>query len=232
MARGAGRTVRVAVDALADRPERAFSYHLPAELGEAAPGSLLMVPYGHRLSLGYLLAGDPGDAPAELRSVEAVVSAPMLTPDLLALAEEIAAYYRAPLGTTIAAMLPPGLESRLERRWSAVRPDDLPPAVAAAFATVTEVGDPALRRALGPKAAAAAERLRRAGVLRATWSLRPPAVHALRVRVVERLDADRPAPRGAPLQQAILDSLADGERTIPELAAAIGVGAPAALAAA
>ena len=45
------------------------------------------------------------------------VSAPMLTPDLLALAEEIAAYYRAPLGTTIAAMLPPGLESRLDRRW-------------------------------------------------------------------------------------------------------------------
>ena len=45
------------------------------------------------------------------------MSAPMLTPELLALAEEIAAYYRAPIGTTLAAMLPPGLESRLDRRW-------------------------------------------------------------------------------------------------------------------
>ena len=52
-----------------------------------------------------------------LKAVEAVVSAPMLTPDLLALAEDIATYYRAPIGTTLAAMLPPGLESRLVRRW-------------------------------------------------------------------------------------------------------------------
>ncbi|MGZ6300426.1 MAG: primosomal protein N' family DNA-binding protein, partial [Candidatus Limnocylindria bacterium] len=89
----AGETVRVAVEALADRPERAFSYLLPPELGEPEPGSLLLVPYGRRLALGYLLAGAPEPAPGiELRAVEAVVSAPMLTPDLLTLAEEIAAY--------------------------------------------------------------------------------------------------------------------------------------------
>ena len=34
----------------------------------------------------------------------------MLTADVLALAEELSIYYRAPLGTTLAAMLPPGLE--------------------------------------------------------------------------------------------------------------------------
>ncbi|MGZ6371957.1 MAG: primosomal protein N' family DNA-binding protein, partial [Candidatus Limnocylindria bacterium] len=119
----AGETVRVAVEALADRPERAFSYLLPPELGEPEPGSLLLVPYGRRLALGYLLAGAPEPAPGiELRAVEAVVSAPMLTPDLLTLAEEIAAYYCAPLGATIAAMLPPGLESRLERRWASADP--------------------------------------------------------------------------------------------------------------
>ena len=112
-----GRPVRVAVDALADRPERTFSYVLPDVLGPAAPGSLVLVPYGRRLALGYLLpdAGDPDAESAELREVEAVVSEPMLTPDLLALAEEIAAYYRAPVGTTLASMLPPGLESRLRR---------------------------------------------------------------------------------------------------------------------
>ena len=49
----------------------------------------------------------------------------MLTGELLTLAEEIAAY-RAPVGTTIAAMLPPGLESRLDRRWQIGSDADLP----------------------------------------------------------------------------------------------------------
>ncbi|MGH2383032.1 MAG: hypothetical protein ACRDG7_17665, partial [Candidatus Limnocylindria bacterium] len=112
-----GRAVRVAVDALADRPERTFSYLVPAELPTPDPGSLLLVPYGRRLALGYVLPGDDGAASGALKPIEAVVSSPMLTADLLALAEEIAAYYRAPIGTTLAAMLPPGLESRLVRRW-------------------------------------------------------------------------------------------------------------------
>ena len=119
------RPVRVAVEALADRPERTFSYLLGSELGDASPGSLLLVPYGHRLALGYLLPGEAEPA-ADMKMVEAVVSAPMLTPDLLTLAEEIASYYRAPIGTTLAAMLPPGLESRLLRRWVVKRPDELP----------------------------------------------------------------------------------------------------------
>ncbi|MDQ6681759.1 MAG: hypothetical protein M3Y88_00630, partial [Chloroflexota bacterium] len=106
------RIVRVAVEAQADRPERTFSYVLPSHLPTPHPGSLLLVPYGSRLALGYLLEVEEAPMGSEtqdtLRSVEAVVSAPMLTADLLRLAEEVAAYYRAPIGTTIAAMLPPG----------------------------------------------------------------------------------------------------------------------------
>ena len=95
--------MRVAVDAIADRPERTFTYLLAAEHGDPGPGSLLLVPYGRRLALGYLLPGAPDEPPAaSLKAAEAVVSAPMLTPDLLELAEEIAAYYRAPIGTTCA----------------------------------------------------------------------------------------------------------------------------------
>ena len=51
----AERTVQVAVEAVADRPERTFSYILPLDLGDPQPGSLLLVPYGRRLALGYLL---------------------------------------------------------------------------------------------------------------------------------------------------------------------------------
>ncbi|MDQ2689400.1 MAG: hypothetical protein M3Y29_03880, partial [Chloroflexota bacterium] len=137
--------VRVAVEALADRPERTFSYRLPPELGTAEPGSLLLVPYGRRLALGYLLPGEAEPA-AELKAVEAIVSGPMLTPELLALAEEISTYYRAPIGTTLAAMLPPGLESRLARRWVVERPADLPEAIAALADAEGRIPDTTLLR--------------------------------------------------------------------------------------
>ena len=56
------RVAAVAVDAVADRPERTFSYLLPSDLGEPAPGSLVLVPYGSRLALGYLIETGAGNA--------------------------------------------------------------------------------------------------------------------------------------------------------------------------
>jgi len=220
----AGETVRVAVEALADRPERAFSYRLPPELGAPAPGSLLLVPYGRRLALGYLLPGTPEPEPGiELKSVEAVVSAPMLTPDLLALAEEIAVYYCAPLGATIAAMLPPGLESRLERRWTSPDASLLPEPLGVALAASDEISDATLKRLLGSRWSAAADGLRRSGALGARWSLRPPELHARRVRTLRRLPAADAPTRAAPLQRSILDALGSDVRSLPELAEEIGV---------
>ena len=228
----AERTVRVAVEALADRPERAFSYRLPAELGDPAPGSLLLVPYGRRLALGYLLPGAADQEPEiELRSVEAVISAPMLTPDLLALAEEISVYYCAPLGATIAAMLPPGLESRLERRWSSPDASSLPDALRSALSSSDQLTDATLKRTLGPRWSATADGLRRAGALAAVWSLRPPELQASRVRTLRRLPDAATSTRPAPLQRAILDALGEEPRSLPELAAEIGVEAASLLAA-
>src|SRR5688500_2336004 len=217
-----GRRVRVAVEALADRPERTFTYLLPADFATADPGSLVLVPYGRRLALGYLLGGDSEPARTALKSVEAVVSAPMLTPDLLELAEEISAYYRAPIGTTLAAMLPPGLESRLSRRWVVERPSDLPPELAG-LADDGRIADAALlRRAPRRGRNAWLERLRRTGVLRAEWSLRAADVSAQRVRVVRAVASDAEPPRRAPVQRALLEALGDGERTMVELAEEIG----------
>jgi primosomal protein N' (replication factor Y) len=217
------RLVRVAVDALADRPERTFTYRLPAGLGEPQPGSLLLVPYGRRLALGYLLGGDP--EPAEMaKDVEAVVSAPMLTPDLLDLAEEMAAYYRAPVGTTLAAMLPPGLESRLVRGWRVTDADALPSELVGVAIEDGVIADAALlRRAPRARRTAWIERMRRSGAVVAEWSMRPPDVVARRVRVVRALPVTGELPRRAPLQRAILEVLAGQERTVPELADALGV---------
>jgi primosomal protein N' (replication factor Y) len=217
-----GRVARVAVDAIADRPERTFSYLLPPGGESAEPGSLLLVPYGRRLALGYLLAGEGQPAGGELRPIEAVVSAPMLTPDLLALAEEIAAYFRAPIGTTLAAMLPPGLESRIERRWEVLRPADLPPGLGGAADGDGMIADATLLRS-APKGGRTAwlEGMRRSGAVRAAWSLRAPEVNARRVRILRPVAGDAEPPRRAPVQRALLDALGGEERTFAELAEAI-----------
>lgn len=224
----AGRDVRVAVDAIADRPDRTFSYRLPADLGDPAPGSLLLVPYGHRLALGYLLAGEPdaranGSSSAPIKPVEAVVSEPMLTPELLGLAEEIAVYYRAPIGTTLAAMLPPGLESRLERRWRIADASRLPDGMQDA-ADADGLLDEVDLRAFAPVRGGGAwiERLRRSGGLSPAWRLQPPDLRPRRVRVVRRIPATTgPAPRG-PLQRAILAATDGAERPLAEIAEELG----------
>ena len=224
-----GRVVRVAVDALADRPERTFSYQVPSELPMPSPGALLLVPYGRRLALGYALPGEP-DAPAgELKPIEAVVSAPMLTPDLLALAEEIAAYYRAPIGTTLAAMLPPGLESRIARRWEVLDPADLPGGLAEAADADGLLADATLMR-FAPRRGRSAwlDRLRRSGSVRSHWSLRAAEVNPRRVRVLRPVAGDAEPPRRAPVQRAMLEALGGQERTMAELAAALDT-EPAAL---
>jgi primosomal protein N' (replication factor Y) len=235
MEAGTGRVVRVAVDAVADRPERTFSYRLPAELGDAAPGSLLLVTYGHRLALGYLLAGAP-DAPesgVELRPVEGIVSGPMLTGDLLALAEEVAAYYRAPLGTTLAAMLPPGLESRLRRRWTVADDASLPAGLLAEARDAPDrtISDAALRRYAPSRGREAwIERLRRQGAARPRWELDPPEVRANRVRVLRAVPGGPEPPRRAPLQRSMLEALGAEELPLSELAARLGADAASLLA--
>lgn len=219
MARSAGdRGVQVAVEAVADRPERTFSYLLPEHLGDPRPGSLLLVPYGRRLALGYLVATASVDGATELKPVEAVVSEPMLTPDLLTLAGEIAHYYRAPIGTTIAAMLPPGLESRLQRRWEVIDAAQLPAAGDVPL-------DDGTLLALGPVRGGQRwiDGLRSRGVIRASWSLRPPTVSTRRERVLRPLPGARPLPRRAPLQRSILDALGGAERSFGELAEELGV---------
>ncbi|HEX7197564.1 MAG TPA: primosomal protein N' [Candidatus Limnocylindria bacterium] len=226
-----GRALRVAVDALADRPERTFSYLVPDGVEVPAPGSLLLVPYGRRLALGYALGPDADASGSDLKPIEAVVSAPMLTLDLLELAEEIAAYYRAPIGTTLAAMLPPGLESRLVRRWQVIVPDDLPAGLAQAADAHGRIADATLLR-FAPRRGRDTwlELLRRSGAVRSEWSLRSAEVHPRRIRVLRPLPGDAEPPRRAPVQRALLDSLGGEERTLPELAEDLEMDAAALLA--
>ncbi len=216
------RVARIAVDALADRPERTFSYVVPDDVDPPAPGSLVLVPYGRRTALGYVLGGEPDVVDGTLRAIEAVVSAPMLTPDLLEVAEEIAHYYRAPIGTTLAAMLPPGLESRVVRTWEVLDATALPPDLQAAARAGNELADAIVLRS-APKRGREAwlERLRRSGAIRSRWSLRAAEVTPHRVRVLRPRPGGSPLRRRAPVQEALLAALGDEEQTIADLATAL-----------
>ena len=220
------RVAQVAVDAIADRPERTFSYRIPEEIGDPAPGSLLLVPYGRRIALGYLVGVEPGPGEDGLKPIEAVVSEPMLTGDLLELAARISHYYRAPIGTTLASMLPPGLESRLERRWRLLDAAALPPGAAETAELDADglLADAELLRFAPSRGGATwLERLRRRDAVAAVWRLRPPDLHARQVRTVRRVPGDHPEPRRAPIQRALLAALGDGEEDLASVAEGIGV---------
>ena len=99
--------VRVAVDAPV---ACALTYAVPADLPVPAAGVRVRVPLGHRRSSGIVLGPHRGEAPPGLRSLTAVLDpAPLLPPDVLALIEFAASYYRAPPGELVNAALPPGL---------------------------------------------------------------------------------------------------------------------------
>jgi primosomal protein N' (replication factor Y) (superfamily II helicase) len=226
------RVVRVAVDARADRPERTFTYRLPEAIPDPLPGSLVLVPYGPRLGLGYVMGGQAEpDVAGTLRDVEAVVSEPVVTPDLLPLAEEIAAYYRAPVGTTLAAMLPPGLESRLTKRWTIQDRRALPEPLVAAADDEGRVTDAELRRHAPSKAVTTwISGMRRRGAIVPNWTLDAPELAPRRVRVLTPVAGSAEPPRRAPVQRAILEALGTSPRTMDELAADLGASASSLLA--
>ncbi|MAT80940.1 MAG: primosomal protein N' [Phycisphaerae bacterium] len=102
--------VRVAVERGLDRYPSGLTYALDDELADVAVGERVIVPLGRGNSRaeGYVVETFPEvESPAQIKHVlQRDPGAPKLPTDLLKLAEWIANYYLAPLGPTIAGMLP------------------------------------------------------------------------------------------------------------------------------
>ena len=94
-------------------PRDLFSYAVPEAWSEAAvPGSRVVVPFGSREVLGYVVdrtAAAEVDVPREIVAV--LDEPPPLLQHQVALAQWIAARYRAPFGEVIKAMLPTGVRA-------------------------------------------------------------------------------------------------------------------------
>lgn len=141
---------QVAIAAPIDAP---LTYAVPPELDAAArPGCRVLAPLGGRRVTGYVVArareAPPGVA---VRPIEEVLDAePILGAEMLGLAAWTAAYYFAPLGEVLRAMLPAGInvESRSvvvpgERQEAAVfgSPDRLTETERAAVAAARRAGE-------------------------------------------------------------------------------------------
>jgi len=96
---------RVATDTALDRT---FDYLIPPELaGRVVPGAQVLVSFGKRQIEGTVVAlADESDFP-NLKPILALTSEqPLILPELLELAQWMAAYYMAPLELTLKTLLP------------------------------------------------------------------------------------------------------------------------------
>ena len=240
----ADRIVAVAVDAAGAAGQRPFSYRVPAELVDLAPGEAVLVEFGRRQALGIVLGPGEEAAGVELKPIADRVRAdgPLLPELAMRLAAWISEHYLAPPAITIRAMLPPGLLERLEL-VAELRPGadasglgDEDRAIVEALASgprqVRLLGVPEGRPALLRRLRA----LEAGGLVTLDWTLLAAGAGPRWVRFVRPASATsggNGAHRLGPRQQALLAELADAPSegvAAPELASRHGASAVATLA--
>jgi len=168
---------------------RELTYGVPPELIDlAVPGAAVLVPVQRRLVTGFVVGpaaapGLDGLSDAAVRDISQVLDteAP-LSPDILRLCRWLAEYYLVPLGSALAAALPPGIKSGTSRVVTLAEPTDILAAGSGSAGTARPTGQSleaaicaelaergptkvnSLRRTLGGKGLEAAlRRLQRAG---------------------------------------------------------------------
>ena len=101
---------------------RTFDYAAPASAPAPAVGARVRVPFGRSKVVG-VVAGRREASSHALKAIEQVLDAePLLTPDLVDLADWLAAYYHHPIGEVYATLLPArarrGGEAIAKQEWA------------------------------------------------------------------------------------------------------------------
>ncbi len=97
--------------------DRLFTYSIPQELsGAAVPGARVMVPFGKKYKIGYIVECPESTTLPALKPVKDVLDPePIFTEDMLKLCRWIAEYYMAPLGEVLRSATPAGLIGESKR---------------------------------------------------------------------------------------------------------------------
>jgi len=106
--------------------DRLFTYSIPKELAHGAiPGARVMVPFGKKYKIGYIVECPDSTTLTALKPIKDVLDPkPVFTEDMLKLSRWIADYYMAPLGEVLRSATPAGLIGESKRT---VRIEKLPP---------------------------------------------------------------------------------------------------------
>jgi primosomal protein N' (replication factor Y) len=212
-----------------------LTYGVPEELEPfVSEGVRVRVPIRKRSTTGIVVAvaGETHLDPAIVRPVEEVLdSAPLLPDHLLYLSRFLADYYRCPVGTALATVLPtPLLRADIElavltRAGAATRPDDLPLRQAELLRVLQDrqrMGVPALLARAAASSRTPLDALIRSGLAhtRIRRRGRAPQVEVAAVQLastpIERMLEDC---RRAPRQRQVIEWLA--ERGAPALVAEV-----------
>ncbi|MBI92757.1 MAG: primosomal protein N' [Gemmatimonadaceae bacterium] len=212
---------------------RQLTYAVPSELTETVGlGSVVLVPVQQRLVTGFVVAEDPpaGDLDERaIREISQLIDGTLLSPEIVQLCHFLAEYYLAPLGSALAAALPPGVHitsRRRVRRGTKPPADGLDPLSQRLIDEVSAAASPltvtTLKRRLGGRGLEAAlRRLSQAGAIDVQPDLQDASV-SQRMRQTVQLIDPRPAQEvaaelsRAPRQATCVTALAAAGGRLPK----------------
>ncbi|MCM2314407.1 MAG: primosomal protein N' [Thermoanaerobaculia bacterium] len=125
----ASQSSRFAEIAIPTAVRGTFTYRVPEELvADVVPGVRVEVPFGARLTTGFVLRL-ADEAPADIariREIREVLDEehPALLPEIVELCEWASDYYLAPIGEVLRSALPANMSARGKRRATVVATDD------------------------------------------------------------------------------------------------------------
>ncbi len=198
------KTAQVIIDIPTRALESAFDYLVPANLQSLEVGCCVLVDFGHRPAVGYVISFGETPPDADLgryRFVRKVLSTPYFDAVSARCAEWIAREYVAPLSTAVHLFAPPGGSPKLRKRAQ---------------------GDPTPARS--GKHAEGASASPSTGDADGSWELVHPGVGPVDDRWIRLTEAGRGyvPPKSAKKQRAIIDALVEGEMRMAELAVELG----------
>lgn len=223
--------------------DRTFSYSIPDRMGDAVrPGCRVVVPFGGRSLVGFVVGLDPADPPERVKPIQRIIdSTPVLEQDLLELARWISQRTLCSWGEALRAAIPGHPSPKSERVFSLAQaaPIDLFGAsaearleerIVAALADAQEISLAGLAKLLGVRIRElepAVRMLVRERKIRWSDHIGSGAQGAPRIKIVRlRANAETPIEARAPVQARCLELLREAGGVLPlrELAAAVAGG--------
>ena len=243
LAPASDRATHLADVALPLPVDRTFAYSIPDRMqGAVRPGCRVVVPFGGRSLVGFVVGLDPADPPERVKPIQRIIdAAPVLQDDLLELAHWISRRTLCSWGEALRAAIPGHPSPKSERLFSlaqgsaidlfgAAAEARLEERILAALAESQDVSLNGLAKLLGVRTRdlePAVRTLVRERKIRWSDRIGSGAQGAPRIKIVRlRAPADATIEARAPVQARCLELLREAGGVLPmrELAAAVAGG--------